>query len=507
MAKSRRKTKPTQTKSREAKPKDNGIDKRYVAVGMIIVTLIVLYILREANALPIILRIVLALGMLVLVGIAVQRMLKLQGGYGLYMIGSKHGLATIEKTAKVHDVFWEVMAMWGLTLGFGVLTYPLLKGKIDKRVYAFGLISLVLIMIFVLPNLGNALQFINIPQVQNAVASRSASTGTSTSLPLTSYLVYAVTFVAGFTGTIITSLFVSTEYIFWSIIQFATAPSAAAAKTVTNNIGVAPIIPGITIPFLAGIISLIILLSIHEFSHGVLAKKAKVKLKSIGVLMFGAVPVGGFVEPDEKQVDKLPKMQQTKIFAAGVSANFIATIVFFALMMLMMAYVLPSIYQYRIVITGILPNYPANGVLQDGMQILKWNNNTITNITTLDAAGSKDLPNSTVTVVTNKGTYSMKATASPTNSSRGLIGVSLGYGYVPIKPSPFSGFMYFLYTLFSLSMLLNFFVGVLNLLPLPGLDGWRIYFANIKSERLIKTLGALIIILIIINILPVIFYL
>lgn len=190
-----------------------------------------------------------------------------------------------------------------------------------------------------------------------------------------------------------------------------------------------------------------------------------------------------------------------------MSANFIATIVFFALMMLMMSYVLPSIYHYKITVTGVLPNYPANGVLQDGMQILKWNNYTISNISELDIAGSMDKPNSTVSIVTNKGTYEIKAIPSSTNSSRGLIGVSLGYEYVPINPSPYTSILYFLYTLFSLSMLLNFFVGVINLLPIPGLDGWRIYFANIKSERFVKTLGALVIILIIINILPALFYL
>lgn len=477
---------------------------RAIAAILIIASLAALYPIRVANSVPIIYRVVLALAMLVAVGLLVQRLLELSGGYGLYMIGSKRGLATISKTARVHDVFWEVMTVWGLTLGFGLLTYPLMKGKIDKRVFAFGMASLVVMMLVVLPNLGSALQFINLPQVQSAVASRTSA---PQGLSLTGYAIYIITLVAGFSGTIIASLFISTEYIFWSIIQFATSPSSAAARTVTNQIGVAPIIPGITIPFLAGIISLMVLLTIHEFSHGVLARKAKVRLKSIGILMFGSVPVGGYVEPDESQVKRLNRVKQTAIFSAGVSANFIATVIFFALMMLMMVYVLPSIYQYKVVITSILPNYPANGVLQNGMQILKWNNYTINNITALSVAGLNDRPNSTVSVVTNTGTYKIKAIASPSNFSKGLIGVSLGYGYVPIKPSAYTSIMYFLYTLFSLSMLLNFFVGVLNLLPIPGLDGWRIYFVNIKSKRFVKTLGAFIIILIIINILPVLFYL
>lgn len=481
---------------------------KLVAVLLVLLSWLALYFIRVSNSVSVVVRIAAALAMLVAVGLIIQRMLKLKGGYGLYMIGGTRGLSTIDRTAKKHNLFWDVMSMWGLTLGFGILAYPLMKGKIDKRVYAFGLVSLALMMFFVLPNLGNALQFINLPQIQNAVAGRSAATQSIANLPLIGYLVYAVTILAGFSGTVFLSLFIGMESILWSIIQYAFNPSAAAATVITNQLGVAPIIPGIDIPFLAGIASLVILLSIHEFSHGVLARKAKVKLESIGVLVFGAVPIGGFVEPDEKMVNRLDRIKQTKIFSAGVAANFIATIVFFILMTALLAYVLPSVYQYKVIVLSTLPNYPANGILKSGMQILKWNNYTIVNnVSNLTAASSHTKPDSTVTVVTNDGTYIFKAAASPSNASKGAIGVSLGYQYLPIRPSLYASIAYFLYTLFALSMLLNFFVGALNMLPIPGFDGWRIYNANIKREKITKFLGALVIILIIINILPLFFYL
>ena len=76
--------------------------------------------------------------------------------------------------------------------------------------------------------------------------------------------------------------------------------------------GVAPIIPGIDIPLFAGIISLAVLLVVHEFSHGLLARAAKVRLKSIGLLIFSIIPVGAFVEPDERQISKVKKAAQTK---------------------------------------------------------------------------------------------------------------------------------------------------------------------------------------------------
>ncbi|MGI0100388.1 MAG: M50 family metallopeptidase [Candidatus Micrarchaeaceae archaeon] len=475
------------------------------AVVLIAVSLIALYLLFTAKSANIVVRVVLALALLVAVGSMMRKAFKLNGGYGLYMAGSKKGLATIDHISKKYGTFWDFMAMWGLTLGFGLLTYPLLKGKIDKRVYAFGIVSLLVILFLVLPYISYGFQFINISQIQTAISSSQASGHSSPSIA--TYAIYAVTVLAGFSGLILSSLFINTESILYSFILFATNPSLGAAGSgISSQIpGVAPIIPGIDIPLIAGIISLAVLLMIHEFSHGVLARRAKVKLKEIGVLMFGFIPIGGYVEPDEKMVNRLDSTKQTKIFSAGISANFIAMLVFFALMMAVLYYVAPGAYHYGVVITGTIPGYPASGVLSKGMQVLKWNNYTVSGISNLTAASASDRPNSTITVLTSTGTYMIRAVADPSNSSKGLIGVSLGSE--PILNTPYAKAVYFAYTVFALSMLLNFLVAVVNLLPIPGLDGWRIYMVNIKSERFTKTLGAFIIILLIINVLPWIFYL
>jgi len=488
--------------------------KRIAISALIIISIILIYFLYYASAVNIILRGVAAIAILLVVGMAIQRLLGLKGGYGFYMFGSKSGLSTIANIAKKYGVFWDVMAMWGLTLGFGVLTYPLLKGKIDKRVYAAGIISLILIMIFVFPHIGTALQFINLPQVQSALA----GSGQSSQAPgLITYVIYAITILAGFSGFLLLSLLIGAETILWSIIQFASNPSASAAGAIANQAGVAPIIPGVDIPLFAGIISIAILLIIHEFSHGILAKKAKVKLKEIGLLVFGFIPIGGYVEPDETMVEKLDKIKQTKIFSAGVAANFIATIVFFLLMLAFMVYLFPTAqisYHYNVVVAGTTPNYPANGILKSGMQILMWNNVSFANISNqasvsaaLNAARATDKPDSTVSLVTNTGSYKIRAIPSPSNSSIGLIGISIGTEYTPVMNGWYAHAVYFLFTVFALSMLLNFFVGILNFAPIPGFDGWRIYSVNIKNQKITNFIGAFIIILIIVNILPWFFYL
>jgi membrane-associated protease RseP (regulator of RpoE activity) len=350
--------------------------------------------------------------------------------------------------------------------------------------------------------------------VQSALAGsgQAASQGPG----LITYVIYAITILAGFSGFLILSLLIGAETILWSIIQFASSPSTSAAGAIANQAGVAPIIPGIDIPLFAGVISIAVLLIIHEFSHGILAKRAKVKLKEIGLLVFGFIPIGGYVEPDEKMVEKLDRTKQTKIFSAGVAANFIATIVFFLLMLAFMMYLFPAMqinYHYNVVVASTVPNYPANGVLKSGMKILEWNNVSMTNLSTqssvsaaLNAAKATDRPNATVSIVTNTGSYKFKAIPSTSNSSIGLIGISIGTEYTPVINGWYAHAAYFLFTIFALSMLLNFFVGILNLAPIPGFDGWRIYGANIKSQKFINFVGALIIILIIVNVLPWFFY-
>lgn len=457
------------------------------AMSIVLITVGALALLYVANALDIYTRVALAFVTLIISGISIQRAMKLNGGYGLYMIGSKKGLRVIDDISKGYKGFWNAMAMWGLTMGFGLLTYPMLKGRIDKRVFAFGVLSSILIVTFVQPHLADAFQFINIPGVQSTISGRTLALQQGANL--FAYAITAVTVVFGFSG-----------YAFISIL----ANAALILLGHSQLPGVAPIIPGINLPLIAGLISLIVLLVIHEFSHGVLSRIAKVKLKSIGLLVFGIIPIGAFVEPDEKMVKKLGSTKQTKIFSAGIAANFIATVVFFVLMLFILSYVAPHAYQYGVVVTGTTTGYPANGILKSGMQILEWNNQRITNISDLIAAGAQDKPNSIISVATDSGTFMFRALPQPSNSSRGMIGVELGY--LPIIKTPYARSVYFIYTLIALSMLLNFLVAVVNLLPIPGFDGWRIYKANIKSSRFVGFISALIVAGLVINALPWLFY-
>ncbi|MDE1869004.1 MAG: site-2 protease family protein [Candidatus Micrarchaeota archaeon] len=484
----------------------NNVSKTAVAIALAALTVVTLWFIAVANFGGPLEKFGMGILDIFVIGLLLQVSLKPKGGYGLYLVGTKRGIKTVDNISKRHAKFWDAMAMWGLTVGLGLISYPLVKGRIDRRVYAFGMASLVLMYIFLVPYLSSAYYLINIPQLQNAIASQ-AGAPQPTQISALAIAEICITLVFGFTGLLISTMFVNAGVILVGLAQYlgSVAAGAANSSSISNQVpGVAPVIPGIDIPLITGLVSLVIILVIHEFSHGILARSFRIKLKSIGVLLFGTLPIGAFVEPDEKAVNKLDSLKQTKIYSAGVSANFIAAIAFFFLSLLVAYTLAPSAYKDILVITTVAQGYPASGVLQPGMQILSWNGHNITNVTALNAVAAADVPGQAVTVATSTGTFTLTAVQQPGNPSHGIIGIDAGYKR--IITTAYGSVVNFFSELFLLSMLLNFLVAVLNLLPLPIFDGWRIYKANVKNKMIVKVATALVILGFVLNAVPWIFY-
>ncbi len=78
------------------------------------------------------------------------------------------------------------------------------------------------------------------------------------------------------------------------------------------------------VPFLYWIISLIVVMVIHEGAHGIIAMVHKLKIKKTGLAFLGfIIPIipAAFVEPDEKKLMKSPNLIKLSVFAAGPFAN------------------------------------------------------------------------------------------------------------------------------------------------------------------------------------------
>jgi membrane-associated protease RseP (regulator of RpoE activity) len=79
------------------------------------------------------------------------------------------------------------------------------------------------------------------------------------------------------------------------------------------------------------IISILIVATFHEFSHGIFARRWGVNIKTTGFAFLRFFPVifGAFVEQDDKQMVKIGKFKQMSILSAGVFANVLTAIIFF----------------------------------------------------------------------------------------------------------------------------------------------------------------------------------
>ena len=95
------------------------------------------------------------------------------------------------------------------------------------------------------------------------------------------------------------------------------ARSAPSPRMLIGLPGLNPIIP---IGY--GIFAIVVAIIIHEFSHGILARVEKIKVKALGII-FLIVPIGAFVEPDEEELEKVSRKKRSHVFAAGPMSNLI----------------------------------------------------------------------------------------------------------------------------------------------------------------------------------------
>jgi len=95
----------------------------------------------------------------------------------------------------------------------------------------------------------------------------------------------------------------------------------------------------------------------HEFSHGIIARRYGVKIKTTGFGFLGPF-LAAFVEPDEKQMQKKTKFQQIAVLSAGTFTNLILAILFFLL--------LAGFFVLAYVPAGAMFNSYASGVVSIG---------------------------------------------------------------------------------------------------------------------------------------------
>jgi hypothetical protein len=80
------------------------------------------------------------------------------------------------------------------------------------------------------------------------------------------------------------------------------------------------LIPGLNpyLPILYGWLALVIALVVHEGMHGVLARRLGYTVKSSGIILFLVLPIGAFVETDDKEIKTGRVRDVSRILAGGL---------------------------------------------------------------------------------------------------------------------------------------------------------------------------------------------
>jgi len=193
-----------------------------------------------------------------------------------------------------------------------------------------------------------------------------------------------------------------------------TRPSAAVA-------GVQFVLPGLVpgLTPLAWVIAIATVLLVHEFAHGFLLSSQGLKVKSVGGMLFLAIP-GAFVEPDEKQLVKAPVMKRLRMYAAGAFSNVLFAILCLGIILLLLV-PKPGAYVY-----AVAKGYPAdNHNIRLGMRLYSIDNFQINTNEDFENFMSMTKPWQNVRVVTSAGENLITLAQNPYIENRGYLGVAV----------------------------------------------------------------------------------
>lgn len=288
--------------------------------------------------------------------------------------------------------------------------------------------------------------------------------------------------------------FLMMGFAFWfllsNISNYFVAPTEFSQLTV--------LIPGVTLTSSSSILyfllSIPIVLVIHEGAHGIVATLEKIKIKTGGFAIFIAM-FAGFVEPDEEEFNKAKKISKLRVIGAGATSNVIFA---FALGLILLtnpffAMVLPepllsTFYDLPdgVLILSIIENSGAEkaGLLANdvitsinGIQILSPLDFQKTELIPGEIANVSVLRNGQILQ------FPVEIIPSPEDPQRGLIGIMRdnSFAYKPVlnfiewNDPNVSMFLLWLW-------MISFFIGIINMLPLPILDGGKFIHTIIDKK-------------------------
>ncbi len=269
--------------------------------------------------------------------------------------------------------------------------------------------------------------------------------------------------------------------------------------------GVSLVLPGVNVPglgvlpFWHWLIAIFLIATIHEFSHGIVAKAHNIKVLSTGLVLIGPI-IGAFVEPDEKTMNKKSDIVQYSVMAAGPMSNVVLAIAAILLLQFVVAPIQADMLSENgfTFATYIEEGYPAElaGLPVDA-PIIGINGQETTNFQAFAEVLQCTSPGDVITVTAidadgNSGIYDLTLAENPDVPGKSFMGISMitneqdvtadyADGTANIAYNALEWLSSFLRWLFILSL----GIGLFNLLPLPIVDGGKmtqIFLHNLKGK-------------------------
>jgi membrane-associated protease RseP (regulator of RpoE activity) len=203
------------------------------------------------------------------------------------------------------------------------------------------------------------------------------------------------------------------------------------------------LLPGLNpvIPIVYGIIGIVVAVVIHEGTHGVIARRLKLPVTSTGLLFFLIVPIGAFVEIDEKEMQKSRSRDSVRVLTGGPGSNIIVALVALAILLVIVGGLVPAQFngvqvQQIVTATSSQPS-PAYTLyqehdLQAGDLIVAVNGTTVSSLTDLSNYLNNTHPNeSLILSIQHAGqihNYTITLAPYPeANVTRGFIGIEQSF--------------------------------------------------------------------------------
>lgn len=225
-----------------------------------------------------------------------------------------------------------------------------------------------------------------------------------------------------------------------------------------------------------------IIMAVHEFSHGIVARTEEFNINSVGWIVMGILP-GAFVEPEGENMlpsgeddgevseggiwDQGSWKSRLKVLGAGSLANYLTAAVFFLAAIGMSAAVTQPSDVFYVTDEG----FPAAEAGMTNGSLVQINGFAIDSPADVRNVSNTIKVGENVKMWTSEGNFTVSATERD-GFENGYVGIKVGQQRtVKASLSPHKAGLQWFVSLLQTVAFLNFVIGLFNMLPLKPLDG------------------------------------